>query len=245
MNSPIASTEKLTRETLVDQLTGQLRQQVLSGRLPAGQALPSERELCDAFGVGRTTVRESLHRLHAAGFVERRGTQLVVVDLMRLPPEEVDCAALAARLSVNDVFEVRELLESKAVMLAAKNWVDDDLDPVRAALDRMRTSDAEQYHPAHFDFHLEIVKVAKNPVLLSVYESSSHLFFKLPGFWRVFGGREAAPVPTRGRINGWKGHAELLEAIEARDAEESVRLSDRMLEQVQRAILRQMPPSAD
>lgn len=240
MDAPITSTEKLTRETLVDRLAGQLRQQILSGRIDVGQALPSERELCDAFGVGRTTVRESLHRLHAAGFVERRGSQLVVVDLMRLPAEEVDCAALAARLSVKDVFEVRELLEAKAVALAAKNWVDDDLDPVRATLERMRTDDAEQYHAAHMEFHLGILRLAKNPVLLSVYEASSHLFFKLPGFWRVFGQRDAQPALVKGQINGWKGHAELLAAIEARDVDESVRLSDHMLQQVERAILRRM-----
>lgn len=232
-------TEKLNRETLVDRLTLQLRQQVLSGRIEPGHALPSERELCDAFGVGRTTVRESLHRLLASGFVERKGNQLVVVDLMRLPPEEVDCAALAAQLSVSDVFDVRRMLEAKAVALAAKNWVVGDLEPLRACLDVMRDGDPERYHAAHTDFHIGIVRVAKNPVLASVYESSAHLFFKLPSFWRVFGGNQRR-APIRGQVNGWQGHQVLLDAIEARDVEESIRLSDQMLDHVQRTILLRM-----
>ena len=85
---------KLTRETLVDRLTTQLRQQVLSGRLSPGQTVPSERALREAFGVGRTTVREALNGLIASGFVERRNNQLVVCDPALLPEHEVDIASL-------------------------------------------------------------------------------------------------------------------------------------------------------
>lgn len=237
---------QLNRETLVDQLTAQLRQQILSGRLSTGQALPSERELCDAFGVARTTVREALHRLSASGFVERRSGQLTVVDLMRLPSHELDYATLGARLSVADVFEVRQLLEAKAVALAAKGWAKGELEPVRECLaDMKRAKSAEHYHGAHSEFHLLIFGLAKNPVLTSVYESSAHLFLKLPRFWRVFGGgdsEEGVDENDRqaGRINGWKRHKAMLDAIEERDAEEAVRLSDDMLARIERTLIQRL-----
>src|SRR5688500_20040588 len=73
--------------------------------------MPSERALREAFGVGRTTVREALNGLIASSFVERRNNQLVVCDPALLPEHEVDIASLAARLSVADVFETRKRSE--------------------------------------------------------------------------------------------------------------------------------------
>ena len=76
----IAGTEKLNRETLVDRLSAQLRQLIVSESIKPGEAFPSERELCEAFGVGRTTVREALQGLVARGAIERKGKELIVVD---------------------------------------------------------------------------------------------------------------------------------------------------------------------
>lgn len=226
---------KLTRETLVDRLTTQLRQQVLSGRLAPGQAMPSERELREAFGVGRTTVREALNGLIAAGFVERRNNQLVVCDPATLAPQEVDIASLAAQLSVSDVFETRKALETKAVEQAAKNWADDDLEPLQRAVDAMRTAaKSEDYHAADLAFHQGVVAVAKNAVLAQVYESSARLFFKLPSFWRVFGGESPT---SHNPIAGWEGHQRLLEAIRRRDAAGAVHITVDLLDRVQNVLI--------
>jgi GntR family transcriptional regulator len=49
----------------------------LAAELDPGSPIPSERELCDVFGVSRTTVRAAIGRLVAEGVVERdqgRGT---------------------------------------------------------------------------------------------------------------------------------------------------------------------------
>lgn len=222
----------------MDQLTDQLRHQVVSGRLPAGEPLPSERELAQAYGVGRTTVRESLHRLLATGLVDRRGAQLVVTDARLAQLAELDCAALAERVSVRDVFELRALLEGRAVELAAAAWRGDELAPLDALVAAMRDAvDAAAYHEAHNELHHRIMALSGNPVLVEVYEDSAAMFFQLPSYWRVFAGA-TAPVDaahdglTRGRINGWRGHGDLIEAIRARDAREARRLSDAMLERV-------------
>jgi DNA-binding FadR family transcriptional regulator len=55
---------------------------VVSGELPAGEALPSERDLAQALAVSRPTVREALRRIAAAGLIEtRHGGGTVVRDL--------------------------------------------------------------------------------------------------------------------------------------------------------------------
>lgn len=231
---------KLARETLADRMTTQLRQQILSGRLSPGDLLPTERELREAFGVSRTTVREALHGLVTSGFLERRSNQLYVRDRRDIPAREIDYGELAARHSVEDVYETRKALESKAVELAARNWVDDDIDVLRAALDGMRDASGAAYHAADVEFHTTVVLLSKNTVLQQVYDESKHLFFRLPSFWRVFGGAATADPPPPTKITGWEGHVPIVDAIERRDGREAARLNDELLDQVATTLIGRM-----
>jgi DNA-binding FadR family transcriptional regulator len=228
---------KLARETLADRMTNQLRQQILSGRLNPGDLVPTERELRGAFGVSRATVREALHGLVSSGFLERRSNQLFVRDRREIPADEIDYAELAARLSVEDVFETRKALESTAVRAAAGKWADGDIDELRAILERMRPGVGVDYHSADVEFHTAIVRMSRNTVLLQVYEGSKHLFFRLPSFWRVFAGHD--PVTAKA-ITGFRGHEPLVDAIERRDADAAVRCNDELLDRVAATLVQRL-----
>jgi GntR family transcriptional repressor for pyruvate dehydrogenase complex len=234
---------RLARETLADRMTTQLRQQILSGRLNTGDLLPTERELREAFGVSRTTVREALHGLVTSGFLERRSNQLYVRDRRDIPEREIDYGELAARHSVEDVYETRKALESKAVELAARNWVEGDMELLRAVLDKMRGAGGATYHAADVEFHTTIVHLSRNTVLEQVYEESKHLFFRLPSFWRVFGAQGAGQAEAT-KITGWEGHLPIVEAIERRDAAEAVRLNTDLLDQVATTLIGRMAARA-
>jgi DNA-binding FadR family transcriptional regulator len=54
----------------------QIRASILTGTLPIGERLPSERELAEMFGVSRPTLREALRALEAVGLLDiRLGSQ--------------------------------------------------------------------------------------------------------------------------------------------------------------------------
>lgn len=211
-------THVLKRETLAQRLLTQLRRQILSGALAPGQRIPSEQDISLAFGVGRTTVREALGALVASGFATRQRHRLVVADHALLGAEDVNFATLAARISVRDVYETRKLFEVKAVELAAEHWNGDDLAEIHAILDDMRTVDATAFHEADVSFHLALVRLCKNAVLIESFERSRDLFFKLPNYWRVF-----SEPPRRARhrdaLHGAKfeHYARVVQAVEARD----------------------------
>jgi GntR family transcriptional regulator len=57
------------------QLAEALEQDIISGRLRPGTRLASEPEMCDQFGLSRTTVRQALTRLDQRGLIERRKGQ--------------------------------------------------------------------------------------------------------------------------------------------------------------------------
>ncbi|HRD99911.1 MAG TPA: FCD domain-containing protein [Ilumatobacteraceae bacterium] len=224
------------RETLADRMSSQLRQQILSGRLAPGQAMPTERELGDAFGVGRTTVREALRGLIHSGFLERRGHTLLVRDRNEIGADDVSLAEMAARISVEDLYDTRKALEAHAVALAARNWADGDIDALREALEQMKGKLGADYHAADVAFHMLIARIGKNAVMQQVYEMATNLFFKLPSFWRVFSPQQGPAKP----ITGYDGHRSVVDAIEARDADLAVRLSDELLDRVKHTLIERM-----
>jgi GntR family transcriptional regulator len=71
---------KLTRPVpMWQQVADQVRDQILDGTYPAGQALPSEEALSAEFGVSRPTIREGIKALISEGLVEvsrPRGTMV-------------------------------------------------------------------------------------------------------------------------------------------------------------------------
>jgi GntR family transcriptional regulator len=54
------------------QIKQQIKQNIVGGLLSPGTALPSERELCERYGVSRPTVRQAMQELLAEGLLERR-----------------------------------------------------------------------------------------------------------------------------------------------------------------------------
>lgn len=231
-------TRTLARETLSERLLAQLRHQVLSGALAPGEAVPTEQDLCLAFGVGRTTVREALQGLAAAGLVTRRRKRLIVNDQTNLGTEDVSFATLAARLSVRDLYETRKLFEARAVELAAEHWTGDDLVPVRAILGDMRDMEAHVFHEADVSFHQALVRLSKNDVLVECFERCRDLFFKLPSYWQVFNRPpRRAQIPDAIHTAKYVQYERIVRAIEARDAVAAGRAMVDLLTSVERDLI--------
>ncbi len=236
---------KLNRETLADRLQEQLKRQMLSGRLAPGAAMPSERELREVFGVGRTTVREALQGLVSSGFLTRDSGRLIVRHPSDISPRMLDLAARASDASVQQVFDVRKLLEIHAAGLAATNRTTDDLVELAECLGRMDTQDETQYHTADRSFHCAVVRASQNTILVELYEAGLGLFFRKPAFWRVF---TRAPEQRHRVGSGYEGHVHIHDAIVRRDADlarEQMRRHLRQVEQSLLAVMHETLGSAD
>lgn len=55
------------------QVARQLREQIIAGKLPVGEQLPSSRTVSERHGIGRITWGRALGQLQAEGLVMRRG----------------------------------------------------------------------------------------------------------------------------------------------------------------------------
>lgn len=106
--------------------------------LGAGERLPTEQVLSNAFGVSRSVVREAIAKLRNEGVVEtRQGVGAFVTDPQRRATIRIEQASLADPASLRSFFQLRLPLEIEAARLAARHRTQRDLDQLRAALDDM------------------------------------------------------------------------------------------------------------
>lgn len=103
-----------------------LREMIFSGALQAGQPLRQE-EIARRLGLSRLPVREALNRLATEGLVElkpRRG--FFVVSLKR---DEIE-----------DIFDMRAMLEARAGQLATERTTTEDADAIDRLVDALDTA---------------------------------------------------------------------------------------------------------
>ncbi len=102
---------KTAGKALYQMIYEELRDSIHSGDIPGGSYLPSERELCDRFGVDRITVRRSLEMLVGDGLVEKRagiGTVVKEFPLKSLPATDVKNVVFVLPKSRNRVDRITE-----------------------------------------------------------------------------------------------------------------------------------------
>jgi GntR family transcriptional repressor for pyruvate dehydrogenase complex len=158
--APVARSERLA-----DRVAGVLTESIVSGRLEPGAKLPTERELCEQFGVSRPVVREAVRSLIAKGLLAdspRRGH--VVTALGRdAVTESLTLYLRGRRLDYTKLMEVRAVIEVENAGRAAERATPEDLDALKvAAAVLTKGLDAEQAAIADVGFHRAIATATGN-----------------------------------------------------------------------------------
>jgi GntR family transcriptional repressor for pyruvate dehydrogenase complex len=152
------------------QVADELRSQIVTGMLAAGERLPNETELSRAFGVSRSTVREALRVLASQHLIETlRGVQggsfVAAPDPAQIV-EDVGGAlgvlVMTPRLQLGDLLEARLLLEPAAARLAAQRADAETVEAVRTAAAAPRDPRDPSGFVPHLDFHTTILMATGN-----------------------------------------------------------------------------------
>lgn len=179
MSTGLPRAAVLPPEPLPTQVARLLLDYLLAGNVSPGTRLPSERQLAEALGVGRSVVREALKSLGLLGLVEVRqgdGTYLRRVE-SELLPRVIEWGLLLGERRTTDLIEARQHLEVITAELAAARRTDADLDVLAAALDGMRDAagDIDAFVAHDIAFHLAVAAAAGNTVLSDVLRSIQSL----------------------------------------------------------------------
>lgn len=159
--------EALPRETIVDVLENRLREDILTGRHPAGSYLPPERTLADGYGVTRTTLKHAFGRLTQAGLLEtRHGVGTRVRDYLRLGG--ADLLPMLVRHSPDwfgEVFEVRRGIGALIVERAASRATARQRAELRTLLASVAdAADADAVQLADIEVHRALARATGNRV---------------------------------------------------------------------------------
>lgn len=151
-------TTSLKHRTLSAAIAAQLRQSILDGTHPAGTQLRQD-ALADHYGVSRIPLREALFQLEAEG-------------LVRIVPHK---GAIVSELSldeINDVFDLRALLEPRLLAASIPLFTDPDfakLETIEAEFEQAIAShDISRWGALNADLHMALYARAPQPRTLSI-----------------------------------------------------------------------------
>jgi DNA-binding FadR family transcriptional regulator len=165
--------EPLQFEPAYRKVAAALLERITDRRLEAGVRLPAELELARQFGVNRSTVREALRELEAAGMLRRqRGSKLMMVSA---PDREALAGGVSRALalhdvSIRDVWEGLTILEPSIAEAAARRRTAADLARLEATVARALQRDAAVAAQQAADFFRNLGEACHNRVLMLAHE---------------------------------------------------------------------------
>jgi GntR family transcriptional regulator, transcriptional repressor for pyruvate dehydrogenase complex len=204
---------------IYEQVADSLLESLKNGTLKSGDKLDSVEVLAKNFNVGRSAIRESLSALRAMGILEMRqgeGTYVKSFDASRfsLP---VSVAFLMKSEDLQELLEVRKILEVGAAGAAAASYKSEDLSPMREAIGKMEEAkgSGEIGDQADLAFHMALVKASHNQMLINLMNSVSEIMMQA-----MRETRKLLHTPE-GTERLLQEHQRILDAIETRDEDKA------------------------
>ena len=156
-------------------MESQLREAILEGHFAQGEKLPAETELAQQFGVSRPTVREALGALVSSGLIRKipgvaGGSFVNTVtpdSLSQMLSESMDTIVRIGALSIDEITEVRRVLEIPAAQWAARNRSQADIDEMKRVVEIQKTTTIDDPDIPSYDlrFHTTVGRASGNRLL--------------------------------------------------------------------------------
>ncbi|HWS73656.1 MAG TPA: FCD domain-containing protein [Quisquiliibacterium sp.] len=214
-----SSFEKIRKTPAYRVLAEAVMARILDGRLREGDPIPTEAQMCEMFGVNRSTVREGIRVLEEANLIRRESARRLVVSH---PSEEevglqVERALRLSEITHEELWEAMNALEPTMARLAAQRAstallarIDENLERTADALER-----GESIVRLDIEFHELVAEMSGNGALNLARRPISRLFF--PSFQQVM---DKVPVAGQRLL---AAHRAIAQALRAGDAEAAER----------------------
>ncbi|MBQ9632309.1 MAG: FadR family transcriptional regulator [Lachnospiraceae bacterium] len=183
-----------------------------AGTIRVGEELPPERDLAEALGISRNSLRECLAIMSFMGIVENRGNRKILVknaDRFRKARSLIDLSY--SQDTFEDFMEFRRTNEREIARLACIRATEEDLERLRNSVERLE-ADATDFE-ADVDFHVNLAYASHNTIFAAMLNYVNSLILELR--MRFFE-REEYHGKTA------EAHRRIYEAVKARDEELAV-----------------------
>ena len=215
----------VTRLKLSDAVAARLEALVLGGEFGVAGKLPSERDLAEQFGVGRSTMREAIRSLEVVGLIASRHGVGAFIQA-DLTGSKFPALLSAGGITVRELFQVRHLIEPFTAGECARLHTPEAIARLRSIWDQSEAEDLTDEEFAHLDaqFHRGVVSLAQNRLLEDIYRhvGKSFLIYSV----------NVLPLPRRREVARGE-HLAILNAIAAGKRSEARRAATAHLERAE------------
>jgi len=209
----------IERETVASATTRALRDMILSGEIAEGEQLRQD-ALAAAYGVSRIPLREALRQLEAevlVSFYPHRGAVVSTLSLAE----------------IEELFEIRALIEPDLLRRAIRRLTKDDLDRageiLEIARESFRSKDVGRWGELNWKFHSTLYAPANRPRSMAVIEK---LNISIDRYLRI------QLLLTHGTAQATDDHRALLAACRKRDGALAAKLLKRHILEAGRNLVR-------
>lgn len=218
---PSRATSK--RNSTTGEVVVKMHQALSSGAFKPGDRLPNEYELAAEYGVGRSAIREAVRELTAYGLLEvRHGTGTFVTSTpAQKSTSQVELREHLRRVAMQDLLELRLLIEPEVAALAARRATEEEIQKMREDVISLSSAVDGENVPEDVGFHLHLVAATHNN---SLHRITS---------WIVEFFHQSEVHTSR---DDYIDHAAILEAVENREPNLARELMRRHLREVGRKL---------
>jgi DNA-binding FadR family transcriptional regulator len=214
---PITIKRQVERKKLSEKVEEELELMIRQGEIAEGDALPSERDLMAAFGVGRPSIRDALSALSRKGLVkissgERTRVSRPSADTIISELSGMSKDFLTQPNGLQYFDQLRQFFESSLVRYAAEFATDEQISELESALELngKAIENDMQFKKTDIFFHHTIAAIPGNPIFLAVHQALVD--------W-VIDARPVKTNPTKHNQQSYEDHVKIVECIKARDVE--------------------------
>jgi GntR family transcriptional regulator, transcriptional repressor for pyruvate dehydrogenase complex len=167
--------ERIQTARVFEEVTAQIRQMIMSGKLKPGDRLPPERDLAAQLGVSRSSIREAFRGLEIAGLVKLYKGGSGGAFIAQLTSEVVVTALQdmfhLGTITPEQLTDARLWIEAIVVKVAVERLTEVDLGLMEVNLNEAEKAFAAGNYEAcariTFEFHNILARTTRNPVLIA------------------------------------------------------------------------------
>ncbi len=194
-----------------------------------GDALPSERELGEQYGVSRTVIREAVRALTSRGVVDARAGRGLTVA--RVAPEMVSASMQLylhgqEQIPYAKISEVRRGIEVLIAGYAAERATDEEIAGAREMTEGLRDEvDGERRSLLDVEFHRALARMTHNDLFLIMLDSIGPILLEI---------RRATFKLPNDSLSAFNEHNRIINAVAERDADAARAAMERHLKHAER-----------
>lgn len=171
---------RMTTERVIEYF----KDNVMKGNWKAGDKLPTEPELCELVGVGRSSVREAMKILESSHVVEiRRGDGTYISEPDKISfIEPLLFKVVLKESKMQEMIGFRESIELAVMRLAICNAEPEDIEELERCNQKIyryiqdEKDDAEELFALDMEFHKILSQAVHNVVMGDIYQFTFDIF---------------------------------------------------------------------